>query len=165
MAAEQQKLAIPVPPGLNADERFAIGDAVIDFIIDRTEKGKMANGRPFKKYSKEYIKSLEFEIAGKKKTPVNLTLSGDMLAAIQVLRNKRNEVVIGFRKGSEENAKAEGNQTGSYGQPSPQPKFARPFLDIAKKHLAAIIKETANDIPNAKILEFLRRQDKEKDGR
>jgi len=135
-----------LPSGMSKTQRDAIADAIIEYIRSRSEAGIANNGNPFPKYSKEYIKSLDFKIAGKKKNKVNLTLSGDMLAAIQVLKDRRDRLTIGFKKGTEEADKAEGNQLGTYGQPSPISGKARPFLGFVgeeRKKLQQIIREAS----------------------
>lgn len=107
--------------------------------MERTNKGVDKDGAKFPGYSKEYMKSLDFKIAGKSKS-VDLQLSGDMLAAIKALKTTRNWVEIGFEKGSEENARADGNIRGTYGKSSPIPGKARDFLGISEKELVKIIK-------------------------
>ena len=139
-----QRTRIDVPENLSAKDRIRLADKVIDYIIQRTENGSgMKNGRKFRfpKYSKEYTQSLDFKIAGKKKGKVDLKLSGDMLAAIELLSHRKGSLLVGFENNTEENDKAEGNQKGTYGQPSPLPGKARPFLDVNKSELSALIRE------------------------
>lgn len=135
---------ILLPPGLTREQRAAIADAVIEHIRDRTERGVANNGGKFPGYSKEYVDSVDFKIGGKKKTPVNLTLSGDMLAALQVIKDRRDRLTIGYKKDTEEGDKAEGNQLGTYGQPKPIPGKRRPFLGFVgkeRKELRKIIED------------------------
>lgn len=106
-------------------------------MVQRTQDGKDKYGEPFKPYSKEYIKSLDFKNAGKTRH-VDLTLSGDMLAALHLLSHRSGNLNIGFENGTEENAKAEGNILGSYGR-SPNPSKARDFLGIQPEKLAELI--------------------------
>ena len=114
--------------------------------MERTDQGKDKNGKPFPKYSKKsnysesYKKSLDFKIAGKSASKINLQLSGDMLAAITVLKYAKDSVEIGFEKGSEENARADGNIRGTYGQDAPNPRISRDFLGISEKELSKILK-------------------------
>lgn len=118
-----------------------MADLIIERIVERTNQGKNVNGKAFPKYSKEYMDSLDFKNAGKSESgTVNLQLSGDMLAAIKLLSNSKTSLVIGFEKGSEENAKADGNIRGTYGSDKPNPKKARPFLGISKDELSEIVK-------------------------
>lgn len=107
-------------------------------IVERTDQGKDKDGRAFAKYSKAYKESLDFKNAGK--GPVNLQLSGDMLAALKVLKTSKEWIEVGFEKGSDENAKADGNIRGTYGSDSPDPKKARDFLGIEAARLARIVK-------------------------
>lgn len=116
---------------------------MIERIVERTDQGRDKEGKAFAKYSKDYINSLDFKVAGKGKTP-NLQLSGDMLASIKLLDSTRNWIEIGFEKGTEENGKADGNIRGTYGQSSPvgpardflgitdNPKDKKKFLEIVR---------------------------------
>jgi len=131
---------------MNLDNRtrLAIANEVKDFIIERTQDKHLdKNNRPFPKYSKEYERSLNFRLGGKS-SAVDLTLSGDMLAAIEVLENKKGKITIGYKKGTE-NDKAEGNIIGSYGKPSGDPKKARDFLGITDKDFKNIVDKYKNE--------------------
>ena len=139
MAAKQQKVKIPIPKGYNPAQRKAIALEVIDFIVRRTQGGKDKNNRAFPKYSKEYKQSLDFKNAGKS-GQVNLTLSGDMLADIELLKQQRGELTVGFEGGTETNARAEGNILGTYGQKTSTGK-KRDFLGLTKKALGKILKD------------------------
>lgn len=125
--------------------RDEFAGTIIDYIIERTSEGTGYNpstGRPKNlkavRYSKEYA-----EEKGVGRSDVDLILDGNMLNALQHLKSKSNsdELVIGYRAGSKENGKAEGNQTGSYGKPSPNPRKARPFLGLTKKDLDRLYRE------------------------
>jgi len=141
MPAKHQKTTIHLDPEYTKDERLVIGQEIIDFIVKRTqEKNKDKNNNTFPDYSKEYVKSLDFKIAGKSKSDVNLTLSGDMLAAMQILNDRKGLVTIGFQNGTEENAKADGNIRGTYGQSRGSKKKARDFLGLTQKDLDTILK-------------------------
>lgn len=131
----QQKTIIKIPSTYKPSERLAIGAEIIDYIIDRTKSGKDKNNKPFPGYSKEYVKSLEFKIAGKSKGNVNLTLSGEMLESMKVLNHRSGEIIIGFDKDDENNGKAEGNIKGTYGSTTPKPGKKRDFLGIDKDDL------------------------------
>ncbi len=137
----QQKKKIQINKKYNPSERMAIAQDVLDYIVDRTQKGISVNGKSkFPKYSKEYKKSLDFKNAGKT-SKVDLTLSGDMLASMELLTQRRGSITIGFEAGTEENDKAEGNQLGSYGQPRPNPSKARKFVGISDNALNKILKK------------------------
>lgn len=82
----------------------AIAQAIIDKIIARTESGKgmkfssSGAGREVElhsPYSDAYVKSLEFKAAGKKRNDINMTLTGDMLASLDVLSTVGNKIKIG----------------------------------------------------------------------
>jgi hypothetical protein len=70
-----------------------------------------------------------------------------MLDAIQYFpgQSSRGTIVIGFKDGTKEERKAEGNILGTYGKSTPNPKKARPFLDILQKDLRALIDEVKDD--------------------
>lgn len=134
--AEQQKFTFKVPPGYSRDDFPDIAADVIQFIIDRSQAGfGVKNGRvyQFPDYNDRYRK----EVKGGQQR-VDLTLSEDMLNAIMPLDIEGRDITIGFEEG-EENDKAEGNQTGSYGQPEPNPDKARHFLGITKTELNAVL--------------------------
>lgn len=140
MAAKQQKFILKVPDYYGPSERKAIGVDVVTKIRERTEeRGVDKSGRTFAKYSDGYKKSLDFKIAGKS-SKVDLTLSGDMLGALKVLDTSSNgTIVIGFERGSEENARAEGNILGSYGKtPGTGPR--RDFLGLPGREIQEILK-------------------------
>ena len=109
MPAKWQRFRVDAPDDFTPGMREALGKEVVEFIRRRTESGKDKDGDRFIKYSKAYINSKAFKIAGKSPSKVNLTLSGDMLIALDVLSHKSGSVLIGFEKGSEENARADGN--------------------------------------------------------
>jgi hypothetical protein len=125
---------------LTKDEKADVGDLIVERIVNRTDKGIDVDGEKFAKYSKGYIDSLNFKIAGKSKGKVNLQLSGDMLAALKVLKDKGDSLTIGFEKGSDENAKADGNIRGTYGKDKPNPFLSRDFLGISNDELIKIVK-------------------------
>lgn len=139
MSTKHQYLDIKLPKTLTKQERLEVADLVIERIVDRTLKGKDKDGNPFPKYSKEYIKSLDFKNAGKSAGRVDLTLSGDMLAALTLLKDQEGKIKVGFEKGSEENGKADGNIRGTYGSDTPNKKKARPFLGISQQELKNIL--------------------------
>lgn len=78
------------------DLKEGIGQLLIDTILKRTAKGKDIDNAPFKSYSKRYVNSEEFKLAGKSKSKVNMKLLGDMLADLDIIENKGNIIKIGF---------------------------------------------------------------------
>lgn len=147
MATKHQKFQLNLS-GYSAAEREAIALEVIDKITKRTLQGKDKNGEAFAKYSKAYTDSINFKIAGKSKSQVNLKLSGDMLDSIKILKNST-KVEIGFEKGSTENGKADGNIRGTYGQSSPVGP-ERDFLGISDRELQLILRKYPRDTERAK---------------
>lgn len=137
-----QRLKLDLPADLTPKQRDDIGWKVIEYIQRRAaEDHKGFNPdtqREFKlpKYTKEYAKK-----KGVSRSDVDLVLDADMFNAMKVLSNKNGEVTVGFEKGSKENDKAEGNQLGTYGQDSPIPGKARPFLGLPKSVLNRIVDE------------------------
>lgn len=86
MAEPENSYVAFVDPKYTEQERNEIGIAIVNYIVDRTKNGQGVGKTPFKKkYSDNYIKTRDFEIAEKTPTDVNLTLSGDMLASLEVL--------------------------------------------------------------------------------
>ena len=139
MATKWQKIKIDLSGyGLSPDQKDEVADLIIERIVNRTDQGKDKDGRKFPGYSKSYKESLDFKVAGKT-NKVDLQLSGDMLAALSVLDKTSRSVTIGFERGSEENAKADGNIRGTYGKPTPNPDKARDFLGISDRELSKII--------------------------
>jgi len=123
---------------LKPAERLELADLIIEHIVDRSQRGLDKDGHKFPKYSKSYIQSLDFKNAGKSPSKIDLQLSGDMLAALQLISHKSGNLSIGFENGTTENAKAEGNILGSYGG-SPKPSKARDFLGIQGPKLRELI--------------------------
>lgn len=137
----QQKIVIPISPRHSKKARLAIAKEVIDHIIERTrEEGLDKNGKAFAPYKPSYKNSLNFKIAGKGNR-VDLTLSGEMLDSLKLLKDSKGEIVVGYDKSDKElNGKVEGNLLGTYGQPKKVgPK--RDFLGIKKSELKQIESE------------------------
>lgn len=137
----QQKFKVKISPKYDPVEREALGLAIIDHILERTEKGKDKNNKDFAGYSKGYVDSFDFKLSGKSKK-VNLELSGEMMGAIEVLSQKKGEITIGIpADDSFNNSKAEGNIKGTYGNKKPIPGKARDFMGISKSSLKDITKK------------------------
>lgn len=130
---------IKIPKAYSRQERMAIGQEIVDYIRARTADGRDKNGSRFPGYSKAYINSLAFKVAGKSKGEVNLKLSGDMLAVLDVLSTNPGKIKIGFDPGAPEAGRAEGNIRGTYGQASGSSSKRRDFLGIEPKALEAIL--------------------------
>jgi len=129
----------------------AIAQAIIDRIQSRTEAGEgvrfSSNGSatPVKlksPYSKEYVDSIEFRAAGKKKGQVNMTLTGDMLASMDVLSTSGNAIKIGITDDAQI-PKAFNHLVGDT-----VPK--RPWFGISKAEMAEILNQFKPDLERIK---------------
>lgn len=136
----------------------SLGQAMIDKIVERTESGKgvkfdtAGRGRQIdlrKPYSKEYQDSLEFKAAGKSKNDINMTLSGDMLRSIDLVRAQGNTLEIAIDD-PDEAAKAHGHQTGKNGQVK---KMLRPFFGVTKSEIKEVSSQFKSEINRAKEIE------------
>jgi hypothetical protein len=137
MPPKWRRVGIEVPEWLGPDDRAQLADDIIEFIRRRTDSGLDKDNRKFPPYSKSYMQSLDFKVAGKGKN-VDLQLSGDMMASLSLLSHTKGRLLIGFENGTPENDRADGNITGSYGG-SPNRRKARDFLGIADEDLARIL--------------------------
>jgi len=105
MAEPQQKFTVLLPLGLDEDQAEFIARDIVEFIQKRTRKGLDKDNQPFKSYSESYVDSLDFQIAGKSKSRVNLAQSGDTIESIEVLSIDGRRIEIGMEAGSDENDK------------------------------------------------------------
>lgn len=154
MSAKHQKVAIVLPEYLTPRQRKAVAAELIDVIVERTQSGKGVKGKAkggiyqgtysFPGYSDVYKNSFEYKKVKKKTGKVDLTLSGDMLGALELLEEDTGKVVIGYEEGSEENARADGNIRGTYGDSAPSEKKARNFLGVTKAELADVLDRYPN---------------------
>jgi len=141
MSAKWQRITIRLPEEYNPIERQAIGLEIVDHIRERTLSGKDKNNNGWSGragiYSSAYKK---FKSSlGLGTSTVDIRLSGDTLAAMQVLSDAKGKIIVGFENGTEENAKADGNIRGTYGQRSPIPGKKRDFLGITAGALDRIL--------------------------
>lgn len=102
-----------------------IGQAVLDRIIERTQDGMDKAGRSFYPYSDAYAKK-----KGVSAGDVDMTLFGDMLAAMDILEIESSKIFLGFTD-ELENAKAFNHINGDT-----VPK--RDFFGLPKKDLKEI---------------------------
>lgn len=116
--------------------RQAIGQAIIDRIVERTQSGTTLSGGKMKGYSKAYKESLAFKIAGK--SSPNLTLAGDMLGLMDIKSDTESKIVIGWDPGVQ-NDKAYNHHTGDT-------LPARPFFGLQKQELQEIIEEFKEEV-------------------
>lgn len=155
----QQKIKIPIRKKFKPQERELIAQEIIDYIVNRTKKGKDKNENDFPGYSKEYINSKDFSIAGKSRANVNLTLTSEMLDSLKLLRHSPGEIVIGYDKGDTElNGKVEGNIKGTYGQSTPRRGKKRDFLGITRDKRVEIQNQyDTSKVDRATIMERIAR--------
>lgn len=133
------KTKVNIATGIKPKDRVALSDAIINYIQNRTLDGVDKNLEKFVKYTTGYARHKGVGV-----NDVDLTFAGEMLLDLKLLSHKAGELTIGFEKGSESNAKAEGNIKGTYGQPSPVNK-GRDFLGINDDELAALMDNVAID--------------------
>lgn len=135
MAESQQTFTFSVPLDLSRAAREDVAEMVIEFIVERTQRGRDKNNRPFAGYSDSYKASKDFAIAGKSNA-VDLTFTGDMLTDIQILETSvTGFITIGFEPNTAENDRAAWNRNNL--RPT-TPK--RDFLGITQKDLDRIIR-------------------------
>lgn len=140
---------VTIDESYSEEQRQAIAAEIISFVRQRTLSGKSVTGGRFPKYESSYVNSSEFKAARKSTTP-NLRLSGDMLAYMELVKNDRGRLVIGYGDNNPEAGKAEGNQIGSYGR-SPNAGKARKFLGIKPDDLNRILAKYPIDSEKADL--------------
>jgi hypothetical protein len=127
----------------------SIGQAIIDRIASRTEAGDgmkfsaSGQGRSValkSPYSKPYVDSLEFKAAGKKKNKVNMSLTGDMLAAMGIEVGSDGKFTITLD--DDQVPKAFNHLTGDT---VPE----RPWFGISKAELKSILSDYSAEIKAA----------------
>ena len=127
--------------------KLAIGEALAERIRERAGDGQ---GLEFSSdgsaktvklkspYSKMYAESLDFLAAGKSKNKVNMSLTGDMLASIQVEDLGDNKISV-YIDGETEVLKAYNHLTGDT-----VPK--RPFFGVSQKDVKDVIIDFQSEI-------------------
>lgn len=117
--------------------KLAMGQAIMDVMLERTASGKDIRGNDFKKYSPEYARSRDFRAAGKSST-VDMELTGSMLGDIDI--KSTGDGIELFIDGKTSNLKAFNHNTGDT-----LPK--RQFFGVQKKEIVNALKEDfADDI-------------------
>lgn len=124
---------VKIDTSLKPKERLQLSEAIINYIQNRTQDGLDKNLEKFERYSASYA-----AYKGVGVNDVDLVFAGDMLSDLKVLSHKSGELTIGFEKGSQSNAKAEGNIKGTYGNSSPVTK-GRDFLGISQEEVDALM--------------------------
>lgn len=139
--AGDQKVTIEMPEwvaNLTLAERKEIGDAIVEFIKDRTEQGVgvRKHGDHWRTYN---FPSYEPEYEAEKgSSRVDLRLSSEMLDELSAFNVKGNTLEVGYRGNAKLLGKVEGNRIGSYGG-DPNPRKARDFLGMTKAELDAVL--------------------------
>jgi hypothetical protein len=131
---------IPFTRSIKVKDRQKIADAFLTHIIGRTLAGYDKENERFAGYTKQYA---EFKGVGRR--DVDLTLSGEMLDQLKVLKIDARGVEIGYRGSKELIGKVEGNILGTYGQPDPIPGKARDFLGIDDNDAEMIVEAYADE--------------------
>jgi len=101
---------------LDESTKQAIGQAIIDKIVERTQNNLDKNDKSLGHYSKSYKATADFAILKGRKNLVDLTATGDMLAALTITKMTPQTITIGFND-TEQNAKAYGHISGFKGHP------------------------------------------------
>lgn len=112
-----------------------IGQAAVRFIVRETQAGQDMDGQRFKPYSAEY-KALR-AAAGYSTTP-DLTVTGQMLNAVDVVATTSQSVTIGVHRSTRASGSALATMA-RRGQPSggnPFAKFSGPAADVGEKVVA-----------------------------
>lgn len=135
MTTKHQFVEIFIGPGYTESQKKRIAADMIEIMVSEAMDGRGFNPatkrrKRFPKYADTYFKSGD---------PVDLTLQGDMLDAIQLLETTDESLIIGFENGTKQNAKADGNIRGTYGRPRPIPGKARPFLGVTISEASEVL--------------------------
>lgn len=137
MAERKQFFTVSIPLEYSPEDFPIIGKRIVEFIKDRTDKGVDKDNKNFSKYSPSYINSLDFKIAGKSASNVNLQLTGDMIGVLDILNSDSDKgyITIGYTSGPE-------NDKAAWQQENTQKGFPkRLFLGISDKDLKQILKD------------------------
>jgi hypothetical protein len=129
----------PIPN--SPDLRAAIGQEILDIIVERTGENLDKNEKAFrpKKYSKEYADSLEFQAFGKSRGDVNLRLTGDMLQLMDIVEETPTTLTIGWRDDFQAQ-KASGHITGANNLPK------RDFFGLSEGDIQRLKSEFGGDV-------------------
>jgi hypothetical protein len=91
-----------IDPNYDTSTRRQIGEAIVSYVVDRTQSGKGIDGESFGKYADTYKSTDEFKIAKSGESKVNLTLTGEMLSTLRVLDiGTPGRIEIGYNDGEE----------------------------------------------------------------
>jgi len=131
---------------LDESTKSAIGQAIIDKIVERTQDNKDKNGRSLGSYSKSYKSTIDFAVLKGRTSAVDLTATGDMLAALTITKSTPQTITIGFDDPNE-NDKAYGHISGFEGHPVLEGKVRkRDFLGLPMGELNTIANDFKDDV-------------------
>ena len=124
--------------------RQRIAQRVIDYMKERTQEANVdVNGRAFAPYSKAYTESTVFKLLKGNSKDVNMTLTANMLADVDVLSESSRSITVGFRDPTEI-LKAYNHNVGDT-----VPR--RQFFGVTKKELSDLVQsDFAEDIQRLK---------------
>lgn len=125
---------VPFTKAIKVKDRQKIADAFLTHIIGRTLAGYDKDNERFAQYTKGYA---EFKGVGRRE--VDLTLSGEMIDRLKILKIDSRGVEIGYSGSKDLIGKVEGNILGTYGQPEPIPGKARDFLGVSSDDAELIV--------------------------
>lgn len=98
------------PLANDRDVREAFFQLAVDKMESRLDDGRDVNGKLFVGYSKDYIDSLAFNAFNKRKNDVDMKLTGDMRASVDILDQNSSKIKIGVSE--DQAAKAFNHMTG-----------------------------------------------------
>ena len=120
---------------LSDDVKEEIGQAFIDRIVERSEKGRDVNGASLRAYSNSYKESEDFARFGKSASQRNMTLTGEMLESIDIsVSGDTLDIEI---DDNTQAAKAHGNITGKEGEW----RLKRDFFGVTNAEVRKIARE------------------------
>ncbi len=146
VTSSEQKLQVYLP--LLRDPLFKreFGLRMIDVMEARMDEGIDKSGRDFVAYSNSYKKSELFQFFGKS-SKVNLKLTGEMRAAIEVSNINPRSIELAFAD-QEQNDKAHGHVHGSNNLP------VRDFWGIPVNEQTAVMKEMIREFSGRETVEI-----------
>jgi len=130
-----QTFTIEVDENYTASDREAIGEDIVDQIVDDTASGiNSKTGKNFRKLSEDYA-AYKRKVVGSSKA--NIKFSGETLGSMRFIKSKsgKGKVTVGYNAGTEANAKAKGHITGE------ATGKVRNFLQTSKKKINDIVSQ------------------------
>lgn len=145
--------------------RQAFANSAIQKIVERTQEGRPLYGS-WRRYSEGYKESLPFKAFGKTED-VNLTLTGDMLGTLSLLKSQGSKVVIGWDI-ELQNKKAFNHHTGDtvprrpfFGLQNQEISELKEEFDAQAKSLEPITRKLKDILQAIDTLEALTKETKE----